>query len=47
MNAMKNSTIKSFKNYNVDLLKHLCVVAKIENGGWRRLLNFLNPEKTR
>jgi hypothetical protein len=43
--AMKNRTMKSFKNYNVDLLKHLCVVAKIDKKGWSKFLNLLNPEK--
>lgn len=44
---MKNSALKSFRKYNIDLLKHLCVVAKIEHDGWRKFLNFLNPEKIR
>lgn len=41
-----NSDYRAFKTvfkYNIDLLKHVCVVSKIENAGIMKFLNFLNP----
>ncbi len=37
------SPLKTVFRYNIDLLKHLCVVAKIEKTGIMRILSFLHP----
>lgn len=36
-------TLKSVFEYNIDLLKHVCVVSKIENTGIVKFLKFLQP----
>lgn len=36
-------TLKTVFEYNIDLLKHVCVVSKIENTGILKFLKFLQP----
>lgn len=36
-------TLKTVFKYNIDLLKHVCVVSKIDNSGIVKFLKFLQP----
>jgi len=45
MSNQRLISMKSFFSYNIDLLKHLCVVANVENVGIIRVLPFLNPKR--
>ncbi len=42
-NSFEGNNFKSAFRYNIDLLKHVCVVSKIENSGWLKFFKFLHP----
>ena len=39
----RKASFKTVFKYNIDLLKHLCVVAKIDNVGIMKIAKFLHP----
>jgi hypothetical protein len=39
----RKTSFKTVFKYNIDLLKHLCVVAKIDNVGIMKIVKFLHP----
>lgn len=39
----RKTSLKTVFKYNIDLLKHLCVVAKINNVGIMKIVKFLHP----
>lgn len=41
--SIEGNDFKTAFRYNIDLLKHVCVVSKIENSGWMKFFKFLHP----